>query len=76
MTEVYLKLLGVGLDLWQDHNKTKYVKKYNSLVRKIRDENKKSQEEIDLARLDELEFELQLLCDSFITTAKRQNTSN
>ncbi len=73
MFESILKVLGAGLTLWSDKEKSKYQDKYIKLKRAIYEEENKPANERSDAVLDNLAFELCLLGDSFSARVGEQN---
>lgn len=74
MVESLLKVLEVGLSLWEHKEKHKYQDKYLKLKREYYEESNKPRGDRDGAILDNIEFELRLLADSFyLTFAGKQN---
>ncbi len=63
------KVLGAGLELWESKEKRKYVDKLIKLKREYYEESNK--ERPDSAILDNLEFELELLCNAFSSKASQ-----
>lgn len=57
--------LGSGLKLWSSVESRKYIDKYLKLRKDYYDETNKPESEQDFAVIDNIEFELKLLCDSF-----------
>ena len=69
MISVILQLLGAGLSIWEHKEKNKYADKFAQLKRDYYEESKKDTP--DNARLDNIEFELHILSNSFATEVKR-----
>lgn len=65
MTEAFLKLLGSALSIWDSKEKTKYQDKYQKLMKDWYEENNKPDWERSNAVLDNIEFELRVLGNSF-----------
>ena len=80
MIDQIFRVLGAGLEVWNHHLKTKYQNKYYKLKKEYWEEVNKpmlpygadvddrkfdSSKFRDLAKLDNIEFELNLLVDSF-----------
>lgn len=63
MIESVFKALSAGLSIWEHKAKNKYAKKLMSLKRDYYEEFNK--EMSDHAILDDIEFQLQLLCEGF-----------
>ena len=72
MISLIFDVLKVGLGLWQSKEKRKYMDKLLALKRDYYEEYNK--EDRDDAVLDNLEFELKLLSDSFISLAGQDAT--
>lgn len=68
------KALAAGLSLWSDKEKNKYVDHLNDLKKAYYVEYNKPSGERDDAYLDDLEFELRLLTDSFCSQVGKQNS--
>lgn len=75
MIELIFKILGTGLSLWETKEKTKYQDKYIALKRAYYEELNKPDEERSDAVLDNLEFELRILCNSFSTEVGSKNVA-
>lgn len=65
MLESILKVLGAGLTLWSDKEKAKYQDRFIKLKREYYEEYNKDASHRSDAVMDNLAFELRLLCDSF-----------
>lgn len=57
--------LGSGLKLWSSHESRKYIDKYINLKKDYYEEINKPEHLQDHAKLDNIEFELKLLCVGF-----------
>lgn len=73
MTELVLKLLGAGLDLWVTKEKTKYQDKYIALKKAYYEESNKP--DFDDAVLDNIRFDLKLLCNSYLAELGKSNVA-
>jgi len=73
MVNTLLSILGAGLSLWDSKEKTKYQDKYLKLRKRYFDEEKK--ERPDHAVLDNLEFELYELSESFAAEVARSKVT-
>ncbi len=67
MVESILAVLGAALSIWDHKEKTKYVDKYMSLKKDYHEEYSKPVFERSDAVLDDIEFQLRLLCSGFAT---------
>lgn len=76
MVNLLLGVLEQGLKLWNSHESTKYLDKLLKLKREWYEEYNKPRNERDHNRLDDIEFELRILADSFIQAAQAPNTGN
>lgn len=76
MVNLLLGVLEQGLKLWNSHESTKYLDKLLKLKREWYEEYNKPLDERSDNRLDDIEFELRILADSFIQAAQAQNTQN
>lgn len=74
MIESFIKLFTVGLQLWDDKEKNKYVDKLLSLKESYYAEYNKPIENRSDAVLDNIRFELRILGDAFSSNAIRKNT--
>lgn len=74
MIEVAFKSLLAGLSIWNNKLASKYKRKVEKLKRKYYEESKK--ERIDMATLDDIEFELRLIGDSFAAEVERSTVKN
>lgn len=73
MFEVYGKLLGSALGIWEHKEKNKYRDQWTSIMREYREEYNKDDGFRSDARLDELKFELYQLGDAFNSTVEQKN---
>lgn len=74
MISTILNLLGAGLSLWDTKEKTRYQDKFIAIKTALYEEMKKPYEERNHAAIDDLEFQLKLLCDSFAAAVGPANT--
>lgn len=65
MIEAVLKVLAAGLSLWDDKEKGKYQDKFLALKKAYHDEFNKPDDTRSDAVLDNISWELGVLCDSF-----------
>lgn len=65
MVELILKLLASGLSIWDHKEKNKYVEEKMNLEQLWREEKAKPREHQSDARLDNIEFRIRLLAESF-----------
>lgn len=63
-----LQVLGAGLKLWSSKEASKYLDRYIKLKKEWYEEIAKPEHQQDHARIDNLKFELKLLCDSFTSS--------
>lgn len=63
MVESIFAILSAALGIWNSKEKTKYLDRMMRLKREFYEENNKPEKERDHAVLDNLRFELQLLCE-------------
>lgn len=66
MIELVFKLLSSGLSLWEEKEKHKYIDRLIKLRTEYYEEINKPVH--DNARIDNIEFELRVLCDSFTSS--------
>lgn len=69
-------VLEAGLQLWASKEKTKYQDKYIQLKKDFYEEYNKDFSVRNDAVLDSVRSELFILCDSFATAVKAENTKN
>ena len=74
MFTTLMQTLLVGLQLWQHKEANKYHDRAMSLKRRYRDEFNKPEGERSDAVIDDLEFELRILADSFSAAAQIANS--
>lgn len=65
MFEILGRVLGAGLAIWEHKEVNKYRDKLLSLQKRHREARSKPAAEWDDAVLDDIEFELKILADSF-----------
>jgi len=63
ITESLIKALQAGLSIWDNKEKTKYIDKLLKLRKEYYEEYNKDRP--DMARLDNINFELQLISEVF-----------
>lgn len=61
--DLILKLFGSALSIWESHEKNYFLKQYIDLNKRYYEE--KSQDRVDHAVLDNLEYELSVLINAF-----------
>lgn len=76
MVTLVLGILEQGLKLWNSHESTKYLDKLLKLKKEWYEEYNKPLDERSDNRLDDIEFELRILADSFIQAAQAPNAQN
>lgn len=69
MLSLLLKLLGSSLELWADKEKHKYQDRYLALKKAYYEEQNKDPARRSDAVLDNIEFELRILVDSFCASS-------
>lgn len=69
MIELVLKVLGAGLELWASKEKTKYQDRFIELKKALHEEMKKPYEERNHAAIDDIFFNIELLCHGFATAS-------
>lgn len=67
MVAAIIALLEIGLKLWSDINKTKYLDRLMNIKKNLYEEMNKPMDQRDDAVIDNLTFDLKLLTDSFIS---------
>jgi hypothetical protein len=73
LLSLVLDVLGAGLSIWDSKEKTKYQDKFIRIKTDIYEEMKKPYEDRNHAALDDLYFQLELLCNSFTSVAGSKN---
>lgn len=68
--------LGSGLKLWSSVESRKYIDKYMKIKKDYYEETNKPESDQDFAVIDNLQFELKLLCDSFHTAVGSPQAEN
>lgn len=76
MFESLLTVLGAGLSIWNNKERTKYVDQLMSLKRRYYEEFNKDAEHRSDAILDGIESELRILASAFSTNVGNQDASN
>lgn len=71
MIESLIAVLGTGLKLWESKESRKYIDKLIKLKREYYEES--NLERPDMAKLDNLKFELRLLSQAFAAEAGKPN---
>lgn len=71
-----LKLAETGLGLWAQKDARKYLDELISLRQEYYEEFNKPLENRDDARLDRIEFRINILCESFASAVGAKNTEN
>jgi len=74
MLESLIGALKSGLSLWESTESRKYIDKVIRLEREYYEEDNKQRP--DMAVLDNIEFELRLVCESFSSKVGKQNSKN
>lgn len=72
MTEALILALKSGLSLWQSKESRKYMDKTISLEKEYYDESNKNRP--DMARLDNIDFELRLIGKAFSAELGKSNS--
>jgi hypothetical protein len=70
MFNLILGVLEQGLNLWNSKESTKYMDRLIRLKKDFHEEYNKPLDERSDIRLDDIEFELRVLAESFIQTTK------
>ncbi len=76
MFESLLTVLGAGLSIWNNKERTKYVDQLMSLKRRYYEEYNKSAEYRSDAILDGIQSELYILASAFSTSVGKSDTPN
>lgn len=76
MIDSIFQVLGSGLKLWSSLESRKYLDKYISLRKDYYAEKSKPENEQDHAVLDNIKFELSLLCAGFSASVESENLKN
>jgi hypothetical protein len=74
--EALLKVLGAGLELWASAEKRKYIDRKIALEKAFYEEYNKPIGVRSDAALDDLEFQLRILCSAFVADSGKPNTTN
>lgn len=72
MFESLAKALAAGLSLWESKEKNKYIDRLEKAKREYREEFNKAPADRSDAVLDNLEFELRIITDSFAAASARK----
>lgn len=72
--KVILSLADTGLKLWQQKDARKYIDQLIELKQEYYNEINKPEEDRDHARLDRVEFRLNILCIAFASAAGKPDT--
>lgn len=73
MVESIFAILGAALSIWDSKEKTKYIDRLIYLKKKYRDEFNKPENIRDNAVIDNVRFEIKLLCDSAAARLDKAN---
>lgn len=76
LIESIFMALGSGLKLWSSYESRKYIDKFIKLKKDYYEEINKPEHLQDHAKLDNIEFELKLLCVGFSSSVGEPNTKN
>lgn len=76
MVGTLLGILEAGLSIWASREKTKYQDRYIKLKREWYEEYNKPEDRRSDAELDRIEFDIRVLCDSFASVVRAENTQN
>ena len=74
--KLILGVLEQGLKLWNSKEANKYLDKLIKLRKDWYEEYNKPLDERSDVKLDSIELQLKILCQSFIQAPKRENTKN
>lgn len=74
--QLILGILEQGLKLWNSKEADKYISKLISLKKDWYEEYNKPISERSDVKLDTIELQLRILCQSFIQAPKRENFKN
>jgi uncharacterized membrane protein YheB (UPF0754 family) len=74
--QLILGVLEQGLKLWNSKEADKYISKLIKLKKEWYEEYNKPLNERSDVKLDYIELQLRILCQSFIQAPKRENTSH
>jgi hypothetical protein len=74
--QLILGVLEQGLKLWNSKEADKYISKLIKLKKEWYEEYNKPLDQRSDVRLDYIELQLRILCQSFIQAPKRENTSH
>ena len=76
MIDSIFQVLGSGLKLWSSLESRRYLDKYISLRKDWYAEKSKPENEQNHAVLDNIKFELSLLCSGFSSSVEHENPAN
>lgn len=76
MFDLILRVLGAGLELWASKEKHKYIDEMISLKKAYYEEWNKPLDRRSDVVLDNINFKLRLLCDSFVASAGSKNVAD
>ena len=76
MFESLLTVLGAGLSLWNNKERTKYVDQLMSLKQRYYEEYNKDAEHRSDAILDSIELELRILASAFSTNVGKSDAQD
>jgi hypothetical protein len=76
LVESVFAILGAALSIWDSKEKTKYIDRLIDLKTRYRKEANKPENIRDNAVLDNLRFDIKLLCDSAAARLSNQNEVN
>ena len=74
--QLSLGVLEQGLKLWNSKEADKYISKLVKLKKEWYEEYNKPLDQRSDIKLDFIELQLRILCQSFIQAPKRENTKN
>lgn len=74
--QLILGVLEQGLKLWNSKEADKYISKLVKLKKEWYEEYNKPLDQRSDIKLDFIELQLRILCQSFIQAPKRENTKN
>jgi hypothetical protein len=74
--QLILGVLEQGLKLWNSKEADKYISKLIKLKKEWYEEYNKPLDQRSDVKLDYIELQLRILCQSFIQAPKRENTSH
>lgn len=74
--QLVLSILDQGLKLWNSREADKYISKMIKLKEAWHEEYNKPLDDRSDLRLDDIELQLRILCQSFVQAPKRTNIEN